>query len=257
MRTPPKSPGTASLTRERSFPSGSPPPRTASAARVAAASRRRAALGARCIGSPAAGLSGCTLTTGWPPTAASAIRVASYSRASAGWLRRGGARAAPDACSHCWLPMPEDRGAGSALAAGRSRADGEARRMPAVGALLRPGMVGSPVCAAIDAARLPQDAVILAELRRARDLAALGVLTRDRAQHVCHGDRVVVLGGGVGGIEHDVADVAAGKGELARQEAEIDVGGDRCAGRKHAAPQPLAPLHIGQRELDDEMHAAR
>src|SRR5262249_20697031 len=251
MRTPPKSPGTACAGPNGACPSGLPPPRTASAARVAAASRRRAAPGAPCIVSCAAAASGCMLAAaGRPPIIASATRAASRSRGSAGWLTRGGACAAFVACSHCWLPMPEARGAGSVFASvAPPRAACGARRVPVVGAPLRPALGASPVCAAIDGAWLAQDGVILAELGGARHLAPLGVLPRDRAQHVRHGDRLVVLGGGVGGIEHDVADVAAGKAELARQEAEIDVCGNRCLRRKHAAPQPFATRHVGQREL--------
>src|ERR1043166_8749316 len=99
---------------------------------------------------------------------------------------------------------------------------------------LESAIAGSRFCAAVQAAWVEQNAVMLAKLGGARYLAELGVLPRHRVQHMRHADGLVLLGGGVGGIEHDIANVAAGKAELAGEEAEIQVGGNRGAGREHA-----------------------
>ncbi len=52
-------------------------------------------------------------------------------------------------------------------------------------------------------------------------------------------------------------DVAAGEIELPREKNEVHVQAERRFAREHAAPQQFAPRHVGQRELDDEVHATR
>src|ERR1043166_5654209 len=65
-----------------------------------------------------------------------------------------------------------------------------------------------------------------------------------------------VRGGVEGGGERDVFDVAAGEPYGARQRAELHVVAERGFGGEDRAPDAPPVLLVGERELDDDAHAA-
>ena len=113
-----------------------------------------------------------------------------------------------------------------------------------------------PLCAA---SHTPStiSVVVLLEIRRRRNLALLHHLPRQGLDQLLHRHDLAVLRREEGGVQRDVADVAAGDRKLLGEKLKVDVFAQRHLGREHAAPQLFAVALVGQRELDDVVHAPR
>src|SRR5260370_23496655 len=73
--------------------------------------------------------------------------------------------------------------------------------------------------------RRAQQVVILAKFGPRRETTELLQFTRDGEDEMLHANLASGLGGKKRGSERDVADVAAGQFELAREESKVDVCG--------------------------------
>src|SRR5205823_12134677 len=98
---------------------------------------------------------------------------------------------------------------------------------------------------------------VLPEIRARAEAAGLLILPLGAPDGVRHGDAAAVLRRQKGGVERDVADVAAAQLEAARDETEIHIGRERRGLREHFAPDALPQPRIGQRELHHVLEAPR
>src|ERR1700756_2754406 len=104
--------------------------------------------------------------------------------------------------------------------------------------------------------RRTQQIVVLAKLGARRQLAELLQFARGAADKVLHADLASGFGGKKRRGECDVANVSAGEFELAGEEAEINVVGERGAGWNEALPDALAQVSIRERKFDNVVDTA-
>src|SRR5262249_55525076 len=80
-------------------------------------------------------------------------------------------------------------------------------------------------------------------------------LLSDRAEQMCHRDRLILRGGAECGIQGDVSDITSSERELCRHKIDIDITAQGRLRWKHSVPEPFAIGGIRQRKAHDVMHA--